>query len=220
MLGIMLGIALLVGCAGSGQVVPLQMRSNTAPDSGAGKSRGLSVGVLPFEDGRAETSRLGIRRHLGGGQTYFDVSDGKPGDKIAEVIAEFLRQKGWRAEVVKNSEKASTKTSTSTSQADDSAGKSPSGHDVTLSGKLLDLSANADSGFMKTKISVTSKVLVQGLNASDGSTVRMTLSGAGSENVFWFDPEDVQEVLTDVLTESLEKLDADMKVEDKVLRLK
>jgi hypothetical protein len=204
-----LGVSVLVGCAGSGEVVPLQMRSHGAPDSGASKSRGLSIGVLPFEDARSETSRLGVRRHLAGGETYFEVSDGKPGDKIAEVIAEFLRKKGWHAEVVKGSSGGTGKSPSS-----------PTGYDVTLSGKLLDLSANADSGFMKTKISVISKVLVQGLNASDGSTVRMTVSGAGSENVFWFDPEDVEGVLNDVLTESLEKLDADMKVEDKVLRLK
>jgi hypothetical protein len=212
----------VLGCAGTGQVVPLQVRSNAASDSSPTKATALSVGVVPFEDARPDTTKLGVRHHLGGGESYFNLTDGKVGDKVAEVIAEHLRQKGWRAEVVKDADNASLKMSMASepSGAVSRTTSSTTGYDVTLGGKVLDLSANADSGFMKTAISVTSKVLVQGLNAGDGSTVRMTVNGAGKQTVFWFEPKDIEAMLNEVLSESLEKLDADMKVEDKVLRLK
>jgi hypothetical protein len=176
---------------------------------------------LPFEDGRSDTTRLGVRHHLGGGETYFNVSDGKPGDKVAEVVAAFLRQKGWRAEVVKDPAKLSGNSIASqTSSGGSGMASIGDGYDVTLTGKVLELNADVNSGFMKTKVGVNSKLLLQGLNAADGSTVRMTLSGAGSEDVFWFSAEDVQAVLNEVLAESLEKLDADMNVDGKLLRFK
>jgi hypothetical protein len=217
---IMVMTTLQTGCAGHGEVVSVQLKPTTNPESDLNKSRAVSIGVVPFEDARPDTARLGLRRHLGGGESYFHVADGKIGEMVANAVAEFLRQRGWRAEVIAQPP-SSPKVSTLTSESGVTKPASTlSGHDVTLGGKIMELSATADSRFMKTNISVTSKLLVQGLNASDGSTVRMTLNGGGEQTVFWFDAEDVQAMLNDVLAESLMKLDGDMKVEDKVLRLK
>jgi hypothetical protein len=89
-----------------------------------------------------------------------------------------------------------------------------------LSGKLLDLSVDAKSKFLQTEISSKSKIVVQALNREDKSTVRMTLNGVGTESVFWFDPEDAQGLMNEVLTASLEKLVANTKVENNLLRLR
>jgi len=206
-----LAVGLLMGCAGTGVTIPLDLRSSETA-AASKRPEQVKVGVLPFEDARSQ-KRLGVRRHLAGQESFFEVAGGKPGDKIAAVVAEFLRQKGWDAEVVRPDSTAAAGQAVSA--------ESPSNdRDVTLTGKLLDLSANADSKFMRTTIAVTSKMLIQGTNARDGSTIRLTLNGAGSEDVFWFDPEDVQGLLSEVLTESLEKLTADTQVDGKLLRLK
>lgn len=92
--------------------------------------------------------------------------------------------------------------------------------DVVLTGKILALSVDAVSKFMKTEMNAKTKIAVQAQNQADDSTVRMTLNGAGSQNVFWFDPEDAEKLLNDVLAESLEKLTTDTKFENRMLRLK
>lgn len=199
-----LGLIVLVGCAGKGEVIPLHVRANDSTGPAMAKeSSGLSVAVTAFEDSRPEKNRLGTRTHFWGGESYFMVPGGKPGEVAAQVVADYLKRKGWRAELVKPG-----------------GSITESSADVTLSGKLLDLSVDAKGKFLETEVSSKSKVVVQALNRADGSTVRMTLNGAGTESVFWFDPEDAQELMNEVLTASLEKLVANTKVENNLLRLK
>jgi len=192
------GLMTLAGCAGKGEVVTLDIRAGQpGPEAMAKKVDGVSVAVTAFEDARPETKRLGTRTHLWGGETYFNVPGGKPADVVGPVIAEYLKQKGWRAEVAKTG-----------------------GADVTLTGKVLDLSVDAKSKFFSTEITVKTKMAIQAQNAADGSVIRMTLNGDGSQSVFWFEPEDAQSLVNDILTDSLEKLVANTKIENKLLRLK
>ena len=55
-----------------------------------------------------------------------------------------------------------------------------------------------------------------------GTVVRVTnvLNGEGAQGVFWFEPEDAQSLMSDILTDSLEKLLTTTKVENNLLRLK
>jgi uncharacterized lipoprotein YajG len=198
------GLIALAGCAGKGEVVTLDLRTiPPATEAIAKTPDGLRVAVAAFEDARPETKRLGTRTHLWGGETYFDLTGGKPADVVPLVIAEYLKQKGWRAEVVKS--------------GDASGAGSP---DVLLTGKLLDFSVNAKSRVFSTKITATTKMAVQAKNTADGSVVRMTLNGEGSQGVFSFEPEDAQNLINDILTDSLEKLLTTTKVENNLLRLK
>ncbi len=48
----------------------------------------------------------------------------------------------------------------------------------------------------------------------------MTLNGAGPEDVFWFEPEDVQAVINEVLADSFSKVMQDTSVVNRMLRLK
>ena len=200
-----LGLLALVDCAGNGEVIPIDIRgSDSAGPAMTKETGGLSVAVTAFEDSRPEKNRLGTRTHFWGGASYFNLLGDQPGGEVAaHVVADYLKTKGWRAERVKPGG----------SGADSSA-------DVTLSGKLLELSVEAKGKFLQTEISSKSKIVVQALNRADGSTVRMTLNGAGTESVFWFEPEDAQGLINEVLIASLEKLVANTKVEDNLLRLK
>lgn len=199
-----LGLIVLVGCAGKGEVIPLHVRANdSAGTPMTTEASGPSVGVTAFEDSRPERTRLGTRTDFWGGESYFNVPGGKAGEVAAQAVTDYLKGRGWRAELVKPGE----------SGTENSA-------DVTISGRLLDLSVDAKGKFFQTEISAKSKIVVQALNRADGSTIRMTLNGAGSESVFWFDQEDAQGLMNEVLAATLEKLLASTKVENNLLRLK
>jgi hypothetical protein len=186
------GLLALAGCATKG-AVNLDLQAVQSAEAKSKKADGLTVTVASFEDSRPEKSRLGVRRHFWGGETTFNVPGGKPGDVVAKVLTDYFKRNGWRVD------------------------GSP---DVSFSGKLLNLSVNAESHFGQTEITVKSKMVVEGTNKADGSIVRMTLNGDGMQKVFWFDPEDAQELASEVLSDSLEKLLANTKVENNLLRLK
>jgi len=193
-------LIVLAGCAGTGEVIPLQIHPTVAGSEGVAKQKAaVRVAVGPFEDGRSHKTGLGVRTHLWGGVSYFDVPGGNPADVVAQALADYLTAKGWQ--VTKR-------------------GAGESGADVVLKGKILDFSVHAKSRVGFTEVTTNTKVSLQAQNVADGSTIRMTLNGSGGDDVFWFDPEDVQALVNDVLTDSFGKLVQDTMVENKQLRLK
>ena len=194
------GVLAVAGCAAKGEVVPINLipvvqSSSQKPDA--------VVVVLPFEDGRAEPNTLGSRKHFWGGQSYFEIPGGQSGDAVAKAVSDYLKAKGWNVTMAKS--------------ADSMAQDRP---DVILTGKILALAVDAESKFMKTEMVTKTKIAVQAKNAADDSTVRMTLNGAGSQSVVWFDAQDAEKLLNDVLGECMEKLTTDTKFDNKLLRLK
>ena len=204
-MGSLIGLITLAGCAGKGEVVYLDLQAlPPAPQSAkqqGGQKEEIKVAVESFEDLRPEKSRLGIRTHIGGGVTYFNVVGGKAGDMVAQVVADYLKQKGWRVWVRKTGSKI------------------PEGDpDVILTGQIQDFAANAKSRFFSTKVTVKSKMVVLARNTADRSTTSMDLEGSSTDSVFWFEPKDVQELVNQTLKEILDKLTADTKVEQRALR--
>ena len=196
------GISLLalVGCMGKGDLIPLQLQPAQSKSEQTSQPKdSLKIAVVPFEDARQKRTHLGTRSHLWGGESYFNVPGGLPGEATAQVLADFLKMQGWQV----------LKPGTSGDLAD-----------VVLSGKVLDLAVDAKSGVGSTKITTTTKVSVEVKNSTDGSVVRMTLSGSGADRVFWFEPEDAQTLVNTVLSESFLKLVQDTKIENRMVRLK
>jgi uncharacterized lipoprotein YajG len=194
------GTLAVAGCAAKGEVVPINLipvvqSSSQKPDA--------VVVVLPFEDGRPEPNTLGSRKHFWGGQSYFEIPGGQSGDAVAKAVSDYLKGKGWNVTMAKSAD----------SLASEKA-------DVILTGKILALAVDAESKLMKTEMATKTKIAVQAKNAADDSTVRMTLNGAGSQSVVWFDADDAEKLLNDVLGESMEKLTTDTKFDNKMLRLK
>jgi uncharacterized lipoprotein YajG len=190
----------LAGCAGTGEVIPLQIHPIMTQSERVEKQGAtVRVAVGSFEDGRSYKTGLGVRTHLWGGVSYFDVPGGNPADMAAQALTEYLTAKGWQV----------------TKQ-----GAVNNGADVVLTGKILDLSVHAKSRIGFTEVTTKSKLALQAQNVADGSTIRMTLNGSGGDDIFWFDPEDAQTLVNDVLTDSFSKLLQDTKIENKQLRLK
>ncbi len=197
-------VTALVGCAGTGEVVLVDLHSVPA---GAGapiqNEDALRVTIEEFQDVRPNKERLGVRTHLWGGVTYFDVTDGKIGTAVTRTLAEFLAHKGWKVR--------------SPGSGTGGADASP---DVTLSGQIREFAVSVKSRAFSTKLAVALNMEIQGINVSDKSRTRVTVEGSRTETVFWFTEEDVQRLVSETLRENLEKMAADMRVENRTLRLK
>ena len=206
-IGSIIGLLALAGCAAKGEVVYLEIQAVPAAPLSAKQQGGqrdeLKVAVEVFEDQRSEKSHLGVQTHRWGGVTYFNVIGGKEGDVVAQVVADHLKQKGWRVWVRRH------------------GSPTPEGDaDVVLTGQVQEFSAHAKSRFLSTKLTAKSKLAILARNVSDGSTTSMNLEGTSTESVFWFEPEDLQNLVNHSLRESLDKLTADTKVEKRALRLR
>lgn len=191
----------VTGCAGKGEVTVVDIPNRpVSPGTLSPPSQPLRVAVEPFEDVRPHKSRLGVRSHLWGGESYFDVPGGSPSQAATQALVQFLNSKGWHAHMVK-------------------AGLGSQAADLTISGHVLALSVNAKSRVGSTTLMTGSKIMIRALNHADGSVVRMTLNGAGSDSVFWFAPEDAQQLVNDVLNDSFNQLLHSTRVEGHVVRL-
>ena len=189
----------MTGCAGKGERIDLKI-----PASGADKTvvaiSSATVAIQPFEDQRLDRSRLGTRLHLWGGESHFSFPSGTLGEATAQAFADYLKGKGWNATAAK--------------------GNGAVGADMTVTGKLVDIGVDAISSIGQTTLNAKSRMVVQVMNHADGSQVRETLTSAGTNQVFWFDPEDAQELLNELYNKNFEKFVADTKLDGKILKLR
>jgi len=194
-----------VGCAGTGKTVylDLQQKQAAAPYM---EPEPVRIVIEPFDDRRAEKNRLGLRTHLWGGVTYFNVTGERPGDAIAQALADRLKTHGWkdRAWTVRV---ASSGAVTNLSDAD-----------IVISGQLLDISANAKSRVFSTVLNASGKMVITARNLGDQSATIRSIEGAQHHTVVWFSEEDVQELLAATLKDGIDRYLADTKIEHKALR--
>jgi hypothetical protein len=195
-----LGFILATGCAGKGERIDLKVPIANVADGKAVSMSLATVAIQPFEDHRTDRSHLGIRHHLWGGESHFSLPNGTLGEATAQAFADFLNAKGWNATVVK--------------------GTGAEGADMTITGRLIDVGVDATSGIGQTTLNAKSRMAVQVKNRADGSQIRETLTGAGTNQVFWFDPEDAQELLNELYNKNFEKFVADTKLDGMILKLR
>ena len=200
----LLGVLATGGCASQGEVINLAVPAlrdpGNAPVAKSAKGPGPKVGVVRFDDKRSNKAWLGTLTGRFGGEERFNVRGNDAGQSVANALADYLRSKGWQASVMADSAQSS--------------------NDVTLSGEIQELSVDAKKSFFSTTLTSKTKVMVQGSNRSDGSKIRMTLTGNGEHSVFWFNQDDAQELVNDVLVESFSKLSSQTSLENGGLKLK
>ncbi len=196
---------LLVSCQGTGSTVNFEPRalSSSHTNSSMAQNDDVSILVNPFEDARPHQQRLGTRTHLWGGVTHFSAWNGKISEGMADLAIKYLQQRQWQA----------------SRGALDPKGEHTA-HDVTLTGTVLSLNANAKSGFGFTDISVDMKVRFEAKNSVDGSTIRMVLGANGSDTVATFAPKDVERLLNLVAKDLYHQLFQDLGVKNKAFHLK
>ena len=99
-------------------------------------------------------------------------------------------------------------------------GNRATGADMTITGTLIDVGVDAKSGIGQTALHAKSRMAVEVQNHADGSHVRETLTSTGTNQVFWFEPEDAQELLNELYNENFEKFVADTKINGTILKLR
>jgi hypothetical protein len=196
-------IGVLAGCASQAERVNVmipQAASLSQASTVAQTGKGLRVVVSPFDDARSDRMHLGSRSHLWGSTSYFDLPKGTAGEAVAKSLIQQLNRRGWQA-----------------SLAGQDGMEQP---DATISGTIQDLSVNAISKFGHTELAAKNTMMVRVANHSDESTIQERLLGSGSDEVFWFDSEDAQQLVNEVLEKNLEKFIADTKVDGGAVRLR
>jgi hypothetical protein len=191
--------SLVIGCAGPGERIDLKIPAPVA-DKAVAAIGSATIAIQPFEDQRTDRLHIGTRHHLWGGESHFSFPGGTLGEATAKALADYLKGKGLNATVAQGNEAA--------------------GSDITVTGKIVSLSVDATSGIGQTTLNAKSRMVVQVNNHADGSQVRETLTSAGSNQVFWFDPEDAQELLNELYSKNFEKFVTDTKLDGKILKLR
>jgi len=196
----LLGIILASGCASTGERIDLKVPVASGGDEKIAAMSSPTVTIQPFEDNRTDTSHLGKRHHLWGGESYFSLPTGTLGEVTAQAFADYLKGKGWNAAVGKDA--------------------GIDGADITISGSLADVGVDTKSSIGQTTLNAKNRLIVQVNNRADGSQVRETLTSSGTNQVFWFEPSDAQELLNELYNKNFEKFVTDTKLDGKVLKVR
>lgn len=203
------GLLLLLGCSGKGDIIPMNLTPKMQTDTTSAVQMvkpmaGPRVMVIPFEDGRPDRTKVGSRSSMWGGDTYFNVSSGSAGEEAAQAFADYLKRKGWQAQYAKTAPAASE-----------------AGPDVVLSGKILELAVDARRGVFLTDIEARTKLVIQASNREDNSSLVRTDAHSGShDNVLWFEPQDGESILSEVLEKNFERFVVNTKFEDRGIRFR
>lgn len=200
--GLAMAVSIVAGCAGKGELRYLDLHTKP-PTAQSGDTDPVKIVIESFEDRRLEKSRVGMRSHLWGGVTYFTVAGEQPAEVITQALADRLKSRGWR-------ERAwNVRVSPAGSGTD---------ADIVISGQVQDFSANAKSRVFSTVIDTTSRFTIQSRNLGDKSMTTRSVEGVQSRTVFWFDEDDVEELLSATLKDGVDRFVADTKIEQKSLR--
>ena len=191
--------AMLAGCATQEPVDVLIPSANTSNGASVGTGGGPKVVVKPFDDTRMDRTHLGSRSHLWGSTSYFDLPKGTVGEAVAKALVQQLNKRGWQASL------------------NGVGGGTP---DATITGTIQDLSVTADSKFGRTELVAKNTMMVRVANHADETTIQERVMGSGNDEVFWFSPEDAEQLVNEVVEKNIEKFIADTKVEGKTVKLK
>ncbi|HEX7765426.1 MAG TPA: hypothetical protein VF443_01850 [Nitrospira sp.] len=195
-------MAVMAGCVGEGKTRYLDVRTPTAA-APSPEQEPVKIVIEPFEDRRDDKTRVGQRTHLWGGVTVFNVAGERPGEVIAQALADRLKNRGWRGRPWKVQVGRSA-------DAPDA--------DIVISGQVQEFFATAKSRVFSTVINASNKFSIQARNVGDTSTTIRSVEGAQRTTVFWFAEEDVQELLAATLKDGIDRFIADTMVADRALR--
>jgi len=201
-MGAMLTVIVAAGCAGKGEthVLSFEAKPPAAQPSGV---EPVKIVIKPFEDRRTDKVHIGVRTHLWGGVTHFDVTGGQPTDVVTQALVTRLKSRGW------GERPWNVRLDRDGSETD---------ADIVISGQIQDFSANARSRVFSTVVETTNRMTIQAKNLGDKSTTTRSIEEAQTRTVFWKNEVDVQELLAATMMDGIDRLIADTKIAGKALR--
>ena len=196
------GLMTSAGCGGSGQTVHFDALPKQQPVQQA-EPDGLKIVIEPFEDRRADKQHIGMRTHLWGGVTYFNVTGAKPGEVYAQALADRLRASGWldRSWDVRVAP----------------AGSMPNA-DIVITGQLFEFATNAKSRLFSTYLTTSNKLTITARNNADRSTTSRSLEGAHSDTVVWFSEDDIKHLMAATIKDTIDRYLADTTISQRAVR--
>jgi hypothetical protein len=192
------------GCGGNSQTFYFDVLPPQQPVQVA-EPEAVKIVIEPFEDRRAEKSRIGMRTHLWGGVTYFNVAGEKPGEVYAQALADRLRAAGW----LDRSWDVRVAPAGSSANAD-----------IVISGQLFEFSANAKSRMFSTYLTASNKLTITARNNVDHSSTSRSLESSQTDTVVWFTEEDVRQLMSATVKNSLDRYLADTTISERAVRPK
>jgi len=201
-LAVLLSIGVIAGCGGTGRTIYMDLQKKT-PAAQYVEPEAVKIVVEPFEDRRLEKTRLGMRTHLWGGVTYFQVAGERPGHLVAQALVDRLKTRGWRDRAWNVSM---------------AAPGSVTDADIVISGQILDLSANAKSRVFSTVLTTSLKLVISARNVGDRTSTMRSVEGAQHDTVVWFSDDDLQELTAATLQDGIDRYIADTTIEKLALR--
>ena len=196
------GFLAVADCGGTGQTFYLDVIPKPQPGPLVA-AEPVKIVIEPFEDRRVEKNRMGMRTHLWGGVTYFNVAGEKPGEVYAQALADRLKARGWQ------DRSWDVRVAPAGSVAD---------ADIVISGQIFEFSANAKSKVFSTSLTTSNKLTIVARNNVDRSSTSRSLEGAQSDTVFWFGEEDVQKLMTGTVKDTLDRYLSDTTISQRALR--
>lgn len=191
-----------MGCASQGDAVPIRLALKPAVGQAEGASSStVPVVVTPFGDDRSDRTKLGVHQSWWGTSEPLTLKQGTVGEVTAKALADYLARKGWRVRYA-------------------SSGTGLNGGEVVISGKVLESSVDAHGTVGSTDIVAKNKIVVHAKNQTDGSSITDTVSHNGTYSVFWYAPEDAEEILSEVMERNFDKFVSQTTFEGSALRFK
>jgi hypothetical protein len=193
---------LIAGCGGTGRTFYMDLQQK-APPAQYVEPESVRIVVEPFDDRRLDKTRLGMRTHLWGGVTYFQVAGERPGHVVAQALVDRLKTRGWRDRAWNVSI---------------AAPGSVTDADIVISGQIVDLSANAKSRLFSTVLTTSLKMVITARNVGDLTTTMRSVEGAQHDTVVWFSDNDIQELTATTLRDGIDRFIVDTTIEQRALR--
>ncbi|MGD8530755.1 MAG: hypothetical protein PVG97_07215 [Syntrophobacterales bacterium] len=189
---IMILLGSLVSC-GKHKTYWLHLRPQ--PTGEQGVTTNLTIGVLPFEDGRISTQKLGARVLGDGREEPIRLESSSASEDVTNLLHRSLKARNITVVTI------STWNPTPQNLKD-----LPPEVDVAIAGKIEALEVKAQSSTLKTTIRYRVKLSAKlGLKAQ-GKVVTKTIEVRPEETVMRFERQKVEETLNEAVASALNRL--------------
>jgi hypothetical protein len=189
---LMILLASLVTCA-KHKTYWLYLRPQ--PEGKLGVTTKLAIGLLPFDDARISTEKLGVRILRDGTEEPFRLKSSSVSEDLTHILRRLLEARNIPVVAI------STWNPTPENLKD-----LPPQVDIAIAGKVEALQVEARSSILETKIRCWVKLSAKlGLKAQ-GKVVTQPIEVSLEETVVGFKRQKVEEILNEAVTSALDRL--------------
>ena len=181
-----------VSCAAS-KTYWLNLRPDFAPQKGSTSK--LTIGVLPFEDNRPASQRIGQRLLSNGKEEPIRLKSSSPSQDITSILLQLLKARGIRTVELTGWEPVPANLK-----------NLPEEVDIAMAGYLEALEVEAKSSTFKTEIRYLVKLSAKLGFKEQGKVVTRTVEARPEESVISFNRQTVEQTLNETLSSALERL--------------